>query len=114
MEQYESAAIDGATRWDMAVRITLPSILPTIVTMFILQIGSILSAGFDQIFNLYNPTVYKVADIIDTYVYRVGINEMKYDYTTAVGLFKNVVGFGLVIITNFIVRHIGEGEHGIW
>lgn len=113
-EQYESAKMDGANRFDMIIRITLPSIAPTIITMFILQLGGIMNAGFDQIFNLYNSSVYSVADIIDTYVYRVGIKDMAYDYTTAVGLFKNAVGFMLVIAANFVVKHIGEGENSIW
>ncbi len=112
--QYESASIDGANRWDKAIRITLPSIMPTIVTMFILRMGSIMDGSFDQIFNLYNEIVYSVADTIDTYVYRVGLTDMQYDYTTAVGLFKNVIGFTLVILSNYIVRHIGEGENKLW
>ena len=87
VQQYESARIDGANRWDLAVRITLPSIMPTIVTMIILRLGGILSAGFDQVFNLYSPVVYDVGDIIDTWVYRTGLVDAKYDFATAVGLF---------------------------
>lgn len=114
MEQYESADIDGANRWDKAIRITLPSIMPTIVTMFILRMGSIMDGSFDQIFNLYNEIVYSVADTIDTYVYRIGLADMQYDYTTAVGLFKNIIGFTLVVLSNYIVRRIGEGENKLW
>ncbi|RAV14823.1 ABC transporter permease [Paenibacillus contaminans] len=113
-DQYESASIDGATRWQMAVKITIPSILPTIVILFIFQLGGIMHAGFDQIFNLYNPSVYKVADIIDTYVYRIGLVNLEYDYTTAVGLFKNVVGFILVILANIVTGRIREGEYRLW
>ncbi len=108
MEQYESAAIDGATRWDMAVRITLPSILPTIVTMFILQIGSILSAGFDQIYNLYNPLVYETGDIIDTYVYRVGLVQRQYSLGTAVGLLKSAVSFILIVGSNTLANRFAK------
>lgn len=114
MSQYESASIDGANRWAKAIYITLPSIMPTIVTMFILRLGSILGNSFDQIFNLYSEIVYSVADVIDTYVYRIGIKGMEYDYTTAVGLFKNVIGFVLIVATNYAVRHIGEGENKLW
>ena len=108
---YESAAMDGASRWRMAVSITFPSILPTVVILFILQLGGIMNAGFDQIFNLYNPSVYKVADIIDTYVYRIGMVNMQYDYTTAVGLFKNTVGFILVVLANLVTSRIRDGEY---
>ena len=72
--------------------------------MFILRLGSVLNAGFDQIFNLYNPVVYEVADIIDTYVYRVGLLDMNFSYSTAIGLFKNVVGLTLVLLTNYASR----------
>ncbi|WP_240762371.1 ABC transporter permease [Paenibacillus thalictri] len=113
-DQYESASIDGASRWDMIGKITLPSILPTIVIMFIFQLGGIMNAGFDQIFNLYNPSVYKVADIIDTYVYRIGLVKMEYDYTTAVGLFKNTVGFILVVLANLVTSRVRGGEYKLW
>lgn len=113
-DQYESAAIDGASRRQTAWYITLPSILTTIVILFIFQLGGIMNAGFDQIFNLYNPSVYKVADIIDTYVYRVGLVSMDYAYTTAVGLFKNVVGFMLVVLANYVTGRIREGEYRLW
>jgi dihydroxyacetone kinase-like protein len=86
--------------------------LPVISIVFILNLGSILSAGFDQVFNLYNPLVYGVGDIIDTYVYRIGLVKMQYSLSTAVNLFKNGIGLGLVLLTNIIVRKIGDGEHG--
>jgi len=113
-DQYESASIDGATRWQKVLKITIPSILPTIVILFIFQLGGIMHAGFDQIFNLYNPSVYKVADIIDTYVYRVGLVNLDYDYTAAVGLFKNVIGFILVVLANVVTGRIREGEYRLW
>ncbi|MEG0766453.1 MAG: sugar ABC transporter permease, partial [Clostridia bacterium] len=78
-------------------------------------IGGILSAGFDQVFNLCNSLVYSVGDIIDTYAYRVGLSgKMEYSLSTAIGLFKNVVGFVLVILTNMAAKRIGEGEYRIW
>ncbi len=109
---YEAASCDGATRFQCTFFITLPLLAPTIVVMLILNVGSIMDAGFDQIFNLYNSAVYDSSDIIDTYVYRIGINDMKYDLSTAVGLFKNIVGFILVVGTNMIAKRI-SGE-GIW
>ncbi len=109
---YEAASCDGTTRFQCTFFITLPLLAPTIVVMLILNVGSIMDAGFDQIFNLYNSAVYDSSDIIDTYVYRIGINDMKYDLSTAVGLFKNIVGFILVVGTNMIAKRI-SGE-GIW
>ena len=85
----------------------------SLIHLFILQVGGILNAGFDQIFNLYSPMVYDVGDILDTYVYRRGIAEgSDYSFTTAVGLFKNVIGFFLVIVTNRITKKISD--NGIW
>jgi putative aldouronate transport system permease protein len=85
---------------------------PIIAVFLILDIGSILNAGFDQIFNLYSPMVYNVSDIIDTYIYRRGLIENDYGIATAVGLFKNVIGFGLVIGTNIITKRISD--YGVW
>lgn len=111
-ELYEAAECDGATRWQKMFRITLPLMKPTIVILLIMNCGSILEAGFDQIFNFYNSAVYETGDIIDTYVYRRGIGDMEYSISTAVGLFKNVIGFILVTGTNFNAKRLGEG--GIW
>jgi len=105
---YEASKMDGASRFKQTWYITLPSILPVITIMFILSLGGILNAGFDQIFNLYNPAVYDVADIIDTYVYRAGILGAQFGLTTAVGLFKNIIGITLVLGTNFIVKKLGQ------
>ncbi|MCK5129442.1 MAG: sugar ABC transporter permease [Clostridiales bacterium] len=109
---YEAAVCDGANRWQMMWYITLPSLLPTISILFILRVGYLLSAGFDQIFNMYNTAVYETSDIIDTYVYRYGLGKMKYAAGTAIGLFKNIIGFALVIITNAISKKISD--NGIW
>jgi len=111
-EQYEAAVIDGANRFHRMKYITLPAIMPVISIVLILSMSGILNAGFDQIFNLYNPTVYTVSDILDTYVYRRGIQNAEFSFTTAVGFFKNVVGFALVLITNSVVKKL-NGE-GIW
>lgn len=109
---YEAAICDGATRMQRILYITIPCMLPTITIMLILNVGSIMDAGFDQIFNLYNSAVYETGDIIDTYVYRIGIGEMKYDLSTAVGLFKNAIGFVLVVLTNMIAKRLSG--NGIW
>ena len=88
---YESALLDGATRWQQIRYITIPLLMPTIILMTVLALGSVLNAGFDQIFNLYSPIVYETGDIIDTYVYRLGIQQAQYSVGAAIGLFKSVV-----------------------
>ena len=110
MDQYESAEIDGASRFQRIWYITLPSILPVVMTMFNLRIGNIMSAGFDQIFNLYSAAVYDVADIIDTYSYRVGLIDNNFSYSAAIGLFKNVLGFALMIAVNQLTKT--TNKHG--
>ncbi|MDF2926563.1 MAG: protein lplB [Paenibacillaceae bacterium] len=105
---YEAARMDGAGRLKQTIHITLPSMMSVIAILFIFKTGSILSAGFDQIFNLYNPAVYSVADILDTYVYRVGLTQLQYSFTTAVGLFKNVIAFSMVLLTNYVVKKLGQ------
>ena len=107
MTLYEAARIDGANRFQQLRYITLPSIATTIIIMFILRIGLIMNAGFDQVFNLYNAAVYNVGDIIDTFVYRVGLTQAQFSYTAAIGFFKSLVGFLLVLITSRVVRRMG-------
>jgi putative aldouronate transport system permease protein len=105
-ELYEAASIDGASRWQQLWRITLPSLLPTIIILFLLRIGRFLEIGFDQIYTLANPLVWPVADIFDTYVYRKGLLEGAYSITTAVNLFKTVVGIVLLTSANWAARRI--------
>jgi putative aldouronate transport system permease protein len=93
---YEAAAIDGAGRWKQTLHITIPSLHMIIVLLLVLNLGDVLNAGFEQIFNLYSPVVYSTGDIIDTLVYRIGLIDIKYGPATAVGLFKSVVSFVLV------------------
>lgn len=95
---YEAAGIDGAGRWKKMWYITLPSIVPTIVLMTTLNIGKLLKGGFDQVFNLYSPLVYETGDIIDTYVYRMGLVDLQYSNGTAVGLFQSLIGFILLVV----------------
>lgn len=93
---YEAAGMDGANRLKKILHITLPGIVPTIVLMTTLNMGKILSGGFDQVFNLYSPLVYQTGDIIDTYVYRMGLVDLQYSNGTAVGLFKSLISFILL------------------
>lgn len=94
---YEAADIDGANRWKKMLHITMPELKGTIVLMTTLALGNVLNAGFDQIFNMYSPLVYETGDIIDTYVYRMGLEKLQYSFGTAVGLFKSVVSFILIV-----------------
>ena len=111
-ELYDVAALDGAGRVRIAWHITVPSIVPVMTVLFILQIGRLLNAGFDQVFNLYNPLVYEVGDIIDTYVYRVGILGSRFGFGAAIGVFKNVIGVTLLVSANLIIKRYNE--YGIW
>ncbi|GHU02455.1 protein lplB [Spirochaetia bacterium] len=96
---YEAATIDGANRFQRILHITIPCMAPTIVLMATLSLGGVLNAGFDQIFNMYNPLVYQAADILDTYVYRIGLINMQYGLSTAVGLLKSVISSILIVVS---------------
>ena len=109
---YETASIDGANRLQQAIRITVPSLLPVMTILFLLNVSQILNAGFEQIFNLYNPSVYEVADVIDTYIYRSGFEERRWAYNAGVGLFKNAVGLILLVGINAVIKRYSE--YGIW
>lgn len=114
VELFDSAHMDGTNRFQDVWYIILPSIRSTILILLVLNTGQILNAGFDQIFNLYNPLVYDVGDIIDTYVYRVGLENFEFSFATAVGLFKNLIGLILVVVTNYVVTRLSGGEAGLW
>ncbi|MEF3302570.1 ABC transporter permease [Paenibacillus sp. GYB003] len=105
---YEAAVMDGANRWRQIRHITLPCIRGTIVVLLLLRIGSMMEAGFEQIFVLYHPAVYSVSDIIDTYVYRIGLTEGRFSLAAAVGLFKSVINFALLVVANKLARMMGE------
>jgi putative aldouronate transport system permease protein len=105
---YEAATVDGATRWQQTWYITLPAISSTIVIMLILRLGSILDTGFEQIFLMMNSLNREVADVFDTYVYVMGITQGAFSYSTAVGLFKSVVGLILIEAANYFARKVGE------
>ena len=99
---HEAAAIDGAGRWQRVRHVTLPGIASTIVLLACLNLGNVLQAGFDQVFMLYNPAVYATGDILDTYVYRVGLISAQYSVAGAIGLFKSVMGFVLIVIAYYL------------
>ena len=108
LELYEAAKIDGAGRWAQTIHITLPSIMNTIVLLFIMKMGHILSLGYEKIILLYNPMTMETADVIATYVYRKGLQEFNYSFSTAVGMFNSVIGFILVITANKISAKVNE------
>jgi len=108
---YEAAIIDGANRWRQAIHVTLPLLFPTILVLFLLNIGNFLELGFDQIFNLLTPMTYSVGDIIETYVYRAGVLQGQCSLTTAIGIFQSVVGLILLWIFNRLAR---KAEMGLW
>lgn len=101
---YESAVVDGASRWQMIWKITVPCILPTILIMLIIRIGSLLEVSFEMIILLYQPATYSTADVVNTYIYRQGLQSGQYDFAAAAGLFNAVVAFVLVITANTISR----------
>lgn len=106
MSLFEAAMVEGANSWQRVRYITLPSIAPVIVTVLLLKIGTILDAGFNQLFMLYSPAVYSVGDIIDTWVYRQGLLEFQFGLATAVGLFKGMIGMLLIFLSNRLTRKI--------
>lgn len=99
---YEAAAIDGATRLQRLRYVTLPGLVTTIVLLAVLSLGNVLNAGFDQVFNLYNPLVYSTGDIIDTWVYRTGLVNLQYGLATAMGLFKSTISFVLIVLSYYL------------
>ncbi|MCU6712673.1 ABC transporter permease subunit [Paenibacillus sp. J5C_2022] len=109
---YEAAKIDGAGRFRQIMHITLPGLIPVIILMFILRLGHILEAGTEQILVMYNSLVYSVADVIGTYVYRIGLGQQDYSFSTAVGLFDSVVGLFLILTGNYLSRKFLQ--RGLW
>jgi len=99
---YEAAVIDGATRWKQTLYITLPGIMPIVILVTTLSLGNVLNAGFDQVFTLYNSTVYDTGDILDTLVYRTGVVEAQYSVSTAIGLFKSVVSLLFISVSYWL------------
>ena len=111
-ELYEAAVIDGAGRWKQAIHITLPSLSETIVILLIMRMGSLVAVGYHKIILMYNPAIYETADVISTFVYRRGLLEADYSYSSAVGLFNAVINFFTLTLTNWISKKV-RGS-GLW
>ena len=111
---YEAATVDGANRFQRVWHITLPCILPTITTLLILDIGGLVGSGgaFEKVFLLYNPMTYETADIVSTYVFRMGIGSGNYSYATAVGMFEGIINLVLLTIANIVSKKTTES--GLW
>ncbi len=109
---YEAASIDGAGRVRKILSITLPALIPIITVMCIMESGKILNDSFQQVYNLLTPTTMGVGDVISTFVYRMGIEKMQFSFSTAVGLFKNIISFALVMLTNYIARK--TSDYALW
>lgn len=107
-ELYEAAVIDGAGKWKQTLHVTIPGILPTIIIMLILRVGNIMSVGHEKVILLYNPAIYETADVISTYVYRKGLLENNFSFSSAVGLFNSVINFALLVCVNKISRVVSE------
>ena len=107
---YEAAKVDGASRWKQVMHVTLPGIMPTVVILLILQIGSFMTVGTDKILLLYNSTTYETADVIGTFVYRKGILESNFSYSAAVGLFNSIINFTLLVLANAISRRTSDNK----
>lgn len=111
-ELYEAAKIDGAGKWKQVIYVTLPGILPTIITMFILRVGNMMSLGFEKIILLYNSSIYETSDVISTFVYRKGLVDMSYSYSTAVGLFNSVINLLLLFTANKVCKR--TTDYSLW
>jgi putative aldouronate transport system permease protein len=109
-QQYEAAELDGANRWGKLLHVTLPGITPAIVIMFIMDVGHILDIGFEKVFLLYNPATYETADIMSTYVYRIGLVQGNYSYAAAIDLFTSIISFVFVFSANYLSRKAGESS----
>jgi putative aldouronate transport system permease protein len=108
VQLYEAAIIDGANRWKQTIHVTLPGIMPTIIILFILRIGRMMNISFEKIILLYNPLTYETADVITSYVYRKGILEASFSYSTAIGLFNMMINFILLLATNKLSKRLSE------
>ena len=111
-ELYEAARIDGANKWQQTLNVTIPGIVPTIMTMLIMRMGNVMSVGYEKIMLLYNSQIYETSDVISTYVYRIGILQADFGYSTAIGLFNSVINLIILVIANKISYK--ATETGLW
>jgi putative aldouronate transport system permease protein len=109
---YEAAIIDGANKWKQTIHVTIPGIMPTIIVMLILKLGGLLNVGFEKIILLYNPVIYETADVISSYVYRKGLQDFAFSFSTAVGLFNSTINFMLLVSSNYISKKLNGS--GLW
>ena len=107
-ELYEAAAIDGANRWKQTIHVTIPGIIPTIIIMLLLRLGSVMNVGYEKVMLLYNEGIYDTADVISTFVYRRGLVNMEFSYSSAVNLFESVINFLIVVVFNKISKKVTE------
>jgi len=105
---YEAASIDGAGKWKQLIHVTMPAIAPTIIVMLILRMGTLMSLGYEKTILLYNPSTYETADIISSYIYRVGLLDQDWSYSTAIGLFNSVINCTLLLITNKLSKKFSD------
>jgi len=105
---YEAAAIDGSSRWQKTWHITLPAMSTVVVLLGVLSLGNVLNAGFDQVYNLYNPLVYSTGDILDTWVYRLGLQNLQFSLATAAGLFKSVISFVMIVVSYMLAYKFAD------
>lgn len=108
LELYDAARMDGAGRWKQTLYITLPCLIPTIVILFILRIGQIMNVGYEKIILMYGPATYETADVISSYVYRVGLTSADYSYSTAINLFNSVINFVVLFAANHISKRVSD------
>jgi len=109
-ELYEASAIDGAGRWKQALHITLPGLMPTIVILFILRMGRMLSVGYEKIILLYNPAIYETSDVVSSFVYRKGLQEFNWSYGAAVGIFNSIINLMLLVLANWFSKRISKNS----
>ena len=107
---YDAASVDGANKWQQTIHVTLPGILPTIVVMLILNVGRMMSLGYEKTLLLYNETIYDTADILSSYIYRYGLVEHNWSYSTAIGLFNSLVNVALVLTANWVSKKVTENS----
>lgn len=107
-ELYQAAIVDGANRFRQAIHITIPGIMPTIIILFILNMGRLMNVNFEKVILLYSPAIYETADVISSYIYRKGLVEMKLSFSAAVGLFNSLINFIFLLTANYIIRRFSE------
>ena len=107
---YEAASIDGAGKWKQMIHVTIPGLIPTVIVMLILRMGSLMSMSYEKTILLYNPSIYETSDIISSYIYRVGLQEQNWSYSTAIGLLNSVINCILLVTANKLSKRATESS----